>query len=111
VANLLDSMSVRVMPDRAIAPMTIAFEIPDTKERHLVTIGNGVMLHEVGVTDPAQATLVIPRRALIAMVGGTVKAPELMAAGQLGVTGDLAVLQRFMGLFQPPKADFPLVSP
>lgn len=111
VANLLDSMSVRVMPDRAIAPMTIAFEIPDTKERHLVTIGNGVMLHEVGVTDPAQATLVIPRRALIAMVGGAVKAPELMAAGQLGVTGDLAVLQRFMGLFQPPKADFPLVSP
>jgi len=111
VANLLDSMSVRVMPDRAIAPMTIAFEIPDTKERHLVTIGNGVMLHELGVTDPAQATLVIPRRALIAMVGGAVKAPELMAAGQLGVTGDLAVLQRFMGLFQPPKADFPLVSP
>jgi alkyl sulfatase BDS1-like metallo-beta-lactamase superfamily hydrolase len=111
VTNLLDSMSVRLVPDRAIAPMTIAFEIPDVKERHLVTIGNGVMLHEKGATDAAQATLVVPRRALIGLIGGAVKAPELMAAGQLAINGDLAVLQRFMGLFQPPKPDFPLVAP
>ena len=111
VSMLLDSMSVRLVPERAIAPMTIAFEIPDAKERHLVTIGNGVMLHEKGVTNPAQATLVVPRRALIGLIGGAVKAPELMAAGQLAIKGDLAVLQRFMGLFQPPKPDFPLVAP
>ena len=111
VANLLDSMSVRLVPERATLPMTIAFEIPDAKERHLVTIGNGVMLHEKGVSDPAQATLVVPRRALIGLIGGVVKAPDLMAAGQLDIKGDLAVLQRFMGLFQPPKPDFPLVAP
>lgn len=111
VTNLLDSMSVRLLPERAIAPMTIAFEIPDVKERHLVTIGNGVMLHEKGVTDPAQATLVVPRRALIGLIGGAVKAPDLIAAGQLDIQGDLAVLQRFMTLFQPPKADFALVAP
>ena len=111
VAMLLDSMSVRLVPERAIAPMTIAFEIADMKERHLVTIGNGVMLHEAGVTDAAQATLEVPRRALIGLIGGAVKAPELMAAGQLAIKGDLAVLQRFMGLFQPPKPDFPLVAP
>jgi len=111
VSMLLDSMSVRLVPERAIAPMTIAFEIPDAKERHLVTIGNGVMLHEMGVADVAQATLVVPRRALIGLIGGAVKAPQLMAAGQLQVKGDLAALQRFMGLFQPPKPDFPLVAP
>lgn len=111
VANLLDSMSVRLVPERAIAPMTIAFDIPDVKERHLVTISNGVMLHEQGVSDPAQATLVIPRRALIGLIGGAVKAPELMMAGQLAIKGDMTVLQRFMGLFQPPKPDFPLVAP
>ncbi|WP_156254571.1 alkyl/aryl-sulfatase [Sandarakinorhabdus oryzae] len=111
VTNLLDSMSVRLVPERAIAPMTIAFEIPDAKERHLVTIGNGVMLHEKGVSDAAQATLVVPRRALIGLIGGAVKAPDLIAAGQLDIKGDLAVLQRFMTLFQPPKADFPLVAP
>jgi alkyl sulfatase BDS1-like metallo-beta-lactamase superfamily hydrolase len=111
VSMLLDSMSVRLVPDRAMTPMTIAFEIPDAKERHLVSIGNGVMLHEVGVADAAQATLVVPRRALIGLIGGAVKAPQLMAAGQLQMKGDLAVLQRFMGLFQPPKPDFPLVAP
>jgi alkyl sulfatase BDS1-like metallo-beta-lactamase superfamily hydrolase len=111
VANLLDTLAVRVVPDRAIAPMTIAFEIPDSGERHLVSIGNGVMLHEQGVGDPAQATLVVPRRALIGLVGGAVKAPDLMASGQLRFSGDPAVLQRFMGLFQPPRADFPLVAP
>ncbi|OSZ72244.1 alkyl/aryl-sulfatase [Sphingomonas sp. IBVSS1] len=111
VTNLLDSMAVRLVPERAIAPMTIAFEIPDARERHLVTIGNGVMLHEKGVDDAAQATLVVPRRALIGLIGGAVKAPELMAAGQLQIKGDLAALQRFMTLFQPPKPDFPLVAP
>lgn len=111
VSMLLDSMAVRLVPDRAMAPMTIAFEIPDARERHLVSIGNGVMLHELGVADAAQATLVVPRRALIGLIGGAVKAPQLMAAGQLQVKGDLAVLQRFMGLFQPPKPDFPLVAP
>lgn len=111
VANLLDSMSVRLVPERAIAPMTIAFEIPDAKERHLVTIGNGVMLHEEGVGDTADATLVVPRRALISLIAGTVKAPDLIANGQLEIKGDLAALQRFMTLFQPPKPDFPLVAP
>jgi alkyl sulfatase BDS1-like metallo-beta-lactamase superfamily hydrolase len=111
VSMLLDSMSVRLVPERAIAPLTIAFEIPDAGERHLVTIGNGVMLHEAGVADAAQATLVIPRRALIGLIGGQVKAPELMAAGTLKVAGDVAALQRFMTLFAPPRADFPLVSP
>ena len=111
VAMLLDSMSVRLVPERAIAPLTIAFEIPDAGERHLVSIGNGVMLHEAGVADAAQATLVVPRRALIGLIGGAVKAPDLIAAGQLEIKGDLDVLQRFMGLFQPPKADFPLVAP
>ncbi len=111
VSNLLDSMAVRLVPERAIAPLTIAFEIPEARERHLVTIGNGVMLHEQGVDDAAQATLVVPRRALIGLIGGAVKAPDLMAAGQLRISGDLAALQRFMGLFQPPKPDFPLVAP
>ncbi len=111
VSNLLDSMSVRVLPEKALAPMTIAFVIPDVNERHLVTIGNGVMLHELGVSDAANATMTLPRRALLGMIGGQVKAIDLITAGTLKIEGDIAVLQRFMTLFQPPKADFPLVTP
>ena len=63
-AQLLDTMSVRVKPEAASgAPFTVAFVIPDTQERHLVTIANGVMIHESGVADPADATLTVPRLA------------------------------------------------
>jgi alkyl sulfatase BDS1-like metallo-beta-lactamase superfamily hydrolase len=112
VAQLLDTMSVRVKPEAALGkPFTVAFEIPDMQERHLVSIGNGVMLHEMGVSDAADATLIVPRLALIAMIGGQVKALDLMQAGTLKIAGDPAVLQRFLTLFQPPPATFPLVTP
>ncbi len=112
VSQLLDSMSVRVKPEAAGgAPFTVAFVIPDRKERHLVTVANGVMLHEVGIADAADATLTVPRLALIGMVGGQVKAMDLIEQGKLKIDGDPAVLQRFLALFQPPRAVFPLVTP
>ena len=112
VASLLDTMSVRVVPERAAGtPFTVAFVIPDMKERHFVTVANGVMIHELGVSDKADATLVAPRLALVAMVGGRAKAIDLMQAGTISIEGDPAVLQRFLGLFEPPRAGFPLVTP
>ncbi len=113
VAQLLDTMSVRVVPEKAASgeAFTVAFEIPDAKERHLVSIANGVMIHEAGVADKADATLIVPRLALIGMIGGQLKALDLIKAGSLKISGDPAVLQRFLGLFQPPRPTFPLVTP
>jgi alkyl sulfatase BDS1-like metallo-beta-lactamase superfamily hydrolase len=112
VASLLDTMSVRVVPERALGtPFTVAFVIPDANERHLVTVSNGVMIHEKGATDAADATLEVPRLALIGMVGGQLKAIDLLQAGKIKIAGDPAVLQRFLGLFEPPRAGFPLVTP
>ncbi|KPF74675.1 alkyl sulfatase [alpha proteobacterium AAP81b] len=112
VAQLLDTMSVRLLPDQAAGPaFTIAFVIPDAGERHLATIGNGVMLHEQGVDDKADATLTAPRLALIALIGGQAKAIELIQAGTLKVDGDIAVLQRLTTLFGRPRDNFPLVTP
>ena len=111
VASLLDTMSVRVLPERAGgAPFTVAFIIPDAHERHLVTISNGVMLHEQGVEDKADATLIVPRLALIALVAGQAEAPDLMQKGVLKIEGDPVVLQRFLGIFQQPVPGFPLVT-
>lgn len=111
VGQLLDTMSVRILPDKAAGtPFTIAFVIPDAKERHLVTIGNGVMVHELA-DDAADATLTIPRPALLGLIGGAVKAPELLANGTLTIAGDFTALQRFMTLFDKPRENFPLVTP
>ena len=112
VADLLDTMSVRVIPEKALgAPFTVAMEVSDMQERHLITIANGVMIHEKGVTDKADATLIVPRLALIGMIGGQAKAIDLIQAGTLQIAGDPAVLQRFLGVFAPPRAGFPLVTP
>ena len=112
VASLLDTMSVRVVPERALgAPFTIAFVIPDANERHFVTIANGVMLHEQGVTAAADATLTAPRLALVGMVGGQARAVDLLRAGTISIAGNPAILQRFMTLFEPPRTGFPLVTP
>jgi alkyl sulfatase BDS1-like metallo-beta-lactamase superfamily hydrolase len=114
VGMLLDALSIRVRPDRALgAPFTVALVILDQKERHFVTVANGVMLHEKGVEAPADATLTIPRLGLLALIGGKAKAAELMQAGVMKIDGNPAVLQRFTGLFEPMVGtpDFPLMTP
>ena len=45
------------------------------------------------------------------MVGGQARAADLLVAGTIAIAGNPAVLQRFMTLFEPPRANFPLVMP
>jgi alkyl sulfatase BDS1-like metallo-beta-lactamase superfamily hydrolase len=112
VGQVLDSMSVRVIPEKALGtPFTIAFVIPDTNERYLVTVSNGVMTAEKGVPDDADATLRVPRLALLGMISGQLKAIDLVEAGTLTVEGNPQVVQRFLTIFEPPRANFPLVTP
>jgi alkyl sulfatase BDS1-like metallo-beta-lactamase superfamily hydrolase len=112
VAMVLDSMATRVVPERALGtPFTLALDIKDAGERHLLSIGNGVMLHEAGVTDKADATIHITRTGFLSLIGGKAKAPELIGSGALTVEGDITAIQRFTGLFEPPAPTFPLVTP
>ncbi len=112
VADVLDAMSVRVLPERALGPaFTVAIVAPDLGERHLISIGNGVMLHEVNADLPADATLTVPRLGLIGLVAGQLTPAALMADGRMQIGGDPAVLQRLLGLFEAPAPNFPLVTP
>jgi len=110
MTDLLDAISVRILPDKAITKTTIAFIIPDTNERHLVTLANGVMLHEPS-DAPADASLTAPRLAFIALLSGQRRAPELIANGALGISGDPGALQRLVAALAPPAARFPIVTP
>ncbi len=112
VADLLDTMAVRVVPEKALGtPFSVALAISDTGERHLVSVGNGVLLHESGVADPATATLTITRTGLLALIGGQATAADLMGKGVLKIDGDIGALQRFTQLFEKPREGFPLVTP
>lgn len=104
---LLDLMAVRLVPERVPAqPFTLALNLPDVDERHLITIRNGVMVHEQGVSDAADVTVTMPRAAfLMALAGAGAKGP------QPKVQGKAELLPLFLGLFEAPPAGFPIVTP
>ena len=108
---VLDLMSVRLDPARAgTQTMKIALVFPERNERHLVTIRNGVLIHETNVPDAADATVTMPRalflQALLAPTpGGLAGNPAVRAEG------DVAMLGRFIGLFDAPDPSFAIVTP
>ena len=108
---VLDLLSVRLDPARAgTQAMKIALVFPERSERHLVTIRNGVLIHETNVPDAADATVTMPRalflQALLAPTpGGLAGNPAVRAEG------DVAMLGRFIGLFDSPDPSFAIVTP
>jgi alkyl sulfatase BDS1-like metallo-beta-lactamase superfamily hydrolase len=105
---LLDLMAVRLVPERVPAEgFTLALAFPDTNERHLIQVRNGVMVHEAGVADAADVSVTMPRAAFLRALGG----------GGMGegpppaVEGRAELLPLFLGLFEPPPADFAIVTP
>lgn len=111
LGSILDSMAVRVVPERALgAPFTLRIAFPDSGEAELITVRNGVMIHEAGVEAPADATVTVARRAFLGLLAGKAKAPELVQAGTLKIAGDPAAVARFVGLFEAPPRTFPIAT-
>ena len=104
---LLDLMAVRIVPERVPAqPFTLALNLPDVKERHFISIRNGVMVHEQGVADAADVTVTMPRAGfLMALAGAGAGGPKPV------VEGKAELLPLFLGLFEAPPSDFPIVTP
>lgn len=108
---VLDLLAVRLDPAKAgEGRLTIALVFPERGERHLVTVESGVLIHETGVPDAAQATVTMPRalflQALLApQAGGLAGNPAVR------VEGDTAALGRFMGFFDAPDPNFAIVTP
>ncbi|MFO1237206.1 MAG: alkyl sulfatase dimerization domain-containing protein [Alphaproteobacteria bacterium] len=108
-AMLLDFAAVRLNPDRALAaPLKINLVLTDRNETHLITIENGVMIHEEGVTDPsAGATVRMTRLDLLA----TLFAGVAVATRSIESEGDGALYGRFAGLIDPLDPNFNIVTP
>lgn len=105
-AMLLDLMAVRLVPERLPPqPFSLALVFPDARERHHVTLRNGVMVHEANVPDPADVTVTLPRAAFLAALAGQplARPPQIEGRAEL--------LPLFLSLFETPPADFPVVTP
>ncbi len=105
---VLDLLAVRLDPAKAgTQGFTLALQFPERSERHLVTIRNGVLIHETGVSDAADATVTMPRALFLqALLTGAAPSPE-----GVRIEGDRTVLARFTALLAAPDPNFPIVTP
>jgi alkyl sulfatase BDS1-like metallo-beta-lactamase superfamily hydrolase len=110
---LLDFAAVRVNPAKASArTFKINIELTDRNEQHLISVGNGVLIHEAGVSDAnAGATARMKRPELLMTLLGGVPAAGRIASGDIAVDGDGSLYEALIALIEPISANFPVVTP
>jgi alkyl sulfatase BDS1-like metallo-beta-lactamase superfamily hydrolase len=110
---LLDFAAVRVNPEKATRQsFKLNIELTDRKEKHLVTVGNGVLVHEEGVEDAnAGASLRMIRPDLLLTLFAGLPAKDRIAAGAITVTGNADLYLALVDLLEAPAPNFPIVTP
>ncbi|MFT3729684.1 MAG: alkyl sulfatase dimerization domain-containing protein [Terricaulis sp.] len=112
-AMLLDFASVRVNPEKAAAQaFKLNIELTDRGEKILITVGNGVLVHEHGVSDAgAGATLRMKRPDLLMSLFMGAPLAGRIESGDVAVEGDAGLYQKLVELIEPLVPNFPIVTP
>jgi alkyl sulfatase BDS1-like metallo-beta-lactamase superfamily hydrolase len=110
---LLDFAAVRVNPDRAAAAaFKINLELTDRDETVLITVENGVMVHEFGVRDDgAGATVRMKRPDLLLTLFAGLPFQGRVESGDIVIEGDAALYAALVGLIEAFTPNFPIVTP
>ena len=110
---LLDFASVRVNPEKAAArAFKLNIELTDRGEQILITVENGVLVHEHGVSDPAAGATVRMKRPdlLMTLLAGIPFAPRV-DSGDIVIEGDASLYAALVGLIEPLTPNFNIVTP
>lgn len=110
---LLDFAAVRVNPEKACArPFLLNIELTDRGERHLITVQNGVLVHEQGIYDPkSAATAQLSFKNFLMTIFLKVPVGVLIAKGDIRIDGDPSAYEALVDLIEPVDANFPIVTP
>ena len=109
---LLESVATRLDPAK-VAGKTLAvnFVIADRAETAKISVGNGVLISEMGdVHDTPAATVTGPRQLFLAMLFLKMPLAQLEAAG-LKIEGDRAVVEGLQAALDPIPAAFNIAEP
>ena len=109
---LLDSVATRLDPKIiGNAALTLNFVFSDRKETAKITVGNSVMISEMGKSHTSPAVTVTgPRQLFLALLFLKMPATQLQMAG-LKIEGDGAVLDRLQAALDPMPGPFNIVEP
>lgn len=102
-AALLDLLAVRLDPGKA-RDITLQLIFPDRKETFLVTVRNGVLVHEP-VAGAADVSLTMPRAAFLGAMFAR------MPASSAKIEGAGEKWAAFQTFFDAPNPDFAIVTP
>lgn len=107
---LLDFAAVRVNPDKAAArAFKINIELTDRNEKHLITVENGVLIHEEGIVDPsAGATVRMSRPDMLMTLFAGV---PVITRPDIAIEGDSGLYDALVDLIEPVDSNFNIVTP
>jgi alkyl sulfatase BDS1-like metallo-beta-lactamase superfamily hydrolase len=110
---LLDLAAVRLNPERAAGKsLRIQIVLNDRKERHLVRVQNGVLIHEPDVEEAdVQATVKLAREDLLMTLLAGVPVAVRTASGAIQIEGDAGAYAELVGLIEPADPNFAIVTP
>ena len=109
---LLDSVATRLDPTIiGNTALNLNFVISDRKETAKVTVGNAVMISEMGTGHAAPAVTVTgPRQLFLALLFLKMPAAQLQMAG-LKIEGDRSVVDKLQAALDPMPGAFKIVEP
>jgi alkyl sulfatase BDS1-like metallo-beta-lactamase superfamily hydrolase len=110
---LFDVAAVRLNPDKAAAqPFKLNIAVTDRDERHLVSVRNGVLIHEQGVSDPhAAATIRLKHGELVMTLLGGAPVAARIASGDITAEGDWHLYEALVAMIEPQDANFAIMTP
>jgi alkyl sulfatase BDS1-like metallo-beta-lactamase superfamily hydrolase len=110
---MLDFAAVRFNAERATGKaIKINIVLSDVNEKHLLTVENGVFIHEEGIVDDkADATATMKRSDLLETLLAGVPLSLKTATGAVKVSGKSDAYAELVGLIDPVQPNFNVVTP
>jgi len=110
---MLDIAAVRIDPVKASArAFKLNLVLNDVNETHLVTVENGVLVHETGIRDDtAGATVSLTRMELVLTLLAGMPPEQFIKAGNIGIEGDTALYGVLTDMVEAPQPNFNIVEP
>jgi len=110
---MLDFAAVRVNPEKAAGKrIVLNVVLTDAEEKHLITVENGVLIHEARVfDDKADATVTMKRDDMLQTMFAGVPVGLKTTIGAIKVDGNSASYGELVGLIDPVNANFNVVTP
>ncbi len=109
---LFDFAAVRVNPQKAAArSFAIRLQLTDRAESHLLSVGNGVLVHEMNADGKADLTIAMRRPDLLRTLFLKQPWADEVKSGHIRIEGDENLYAALVDLIEPIVNNFAVVTP